>query len=838
MTDKNDRRPLPQSALPLGEEGRQEELDRLRIQEEGFRLLLRATPDLICLKDGEGRYFEANPAFCSLTGLSRADVIGKTDQELDQILLERGLAPLAGCASPPDEEVGEGRRYRRFIRTVVDLAGESHVLDVIRVPLFNGDGSLRRLFTLGRDVTEREAVLSDLRESKRRLEEVLRVARMGYWARYPDEERYEWDEGVSNIVGGSPEELAPDDEAFLSRIHKEDLPRYLEARRRLAETGRFSCYHRFLRPDGQWVHLRSQGESAPDGARVEGYIQDITSSRAKERELLLASSIFENTVEGICVTDSRNCIISVNPAFSAITGYSLDEALGQNPNILKSSRHDSSFYEEFWRQLLSQGRWQGEIWNRRKSGEIYPEWLSVFVLRDEDGLPLNHIAVFRDLSQHSFRESGIFLPTYHDPLTSLPNKALFTDRLDQELIRARERGESFGVIYIDLDRFKNLNDSLGHILGDQFLLRVAERLLEESSSTEMVARFGGDEFGILVRSALSPSDLSRRAEDFLRLFRRPFDLEGRSVFIGASFGVSLFPDDGTDADALLSRADLAMYRAKEMGGNQVSFFTEELSRRTSWQMELETGLHQALARGEFALHYQPFMDLAERRVVALEALIRWNHPAKGLIGPAGFIDLAEETGLILPLGDWIFRAVCRQIRRWRDAGLPPLPVSVNLSPRQFNRKNLLDRLSAVLAEEGLEAPDVWLEITEGTSSGDDRSLALLEELRHRGFNLFIDDFGTGYSSLSYLRHLPAKGLKIDRSFISGMTGDETMRAIVRAIIELARVLGLEVVAEGVERDEELHLLQEMGCPVIQGYWLTRPLPPDELGPFLEPGRRF
>lgn len=571
----------------------------------------------------------------------------------------------------------------------------------------------------------------------------------------------------------------------------------------------------------------------------EGGIREGAAERAREKELLLASIIFENAVEGICITDATNRIVSVNPAFSAITGYSLDEVLGRNPRVLKSDRHSRAFYEEFWRTLLSEGRWQGEIWNRRKSGETYPEWISVSVVPGEEGTPQNYIAVFRDLSALSFRESGIMLPSYHDPLTHLPNRILFIDRIGQELTKARKERRHFGIIYLDLDRFKNLNDSFGHFLGDQFLQQVAGRLLKQTSTTDTVARFGGDEFGILVREVKTVADVVKRADGFLDSFRSPFDLDGRSVFISASAGVSVYPEDGDDVDTLLRKADLAMYRAKGLGGDQASFFTEELGRETARQMSLETDLRRALAGGEFELFYQPLMNLAERRIVSLEALVRWRRPTKGLTAPGEFIGLAEETGLILPLGEWIVQAACGQLRKWRDAGLSTFRVAVNLSPRQFNQPDLPDFLCRILDERGLEPDDLELEITEGTFiMNDDAAMETLAELRRRGFRIFIDDFGTGYSSLSYLRLLPVRGLKVDQSFIRGMARDASMRAIVRAVVEMARVLGLEVVAEGVESEEELVLLEEMGCPVVQGYWLTRPVPPLEILPFLEPGRRF
>lgn len=824
----------------LGGGERKAEACHLRKQDENLRLLLEATPDLIAFKDAEGRYLDVNDSFAALFGRDEAQIVGKRDSELDD-----GGPESSFFRKEPFSDQGAWREARQTRETckVLDGQGRNRIFDVIKIPLFDGDGTPRRLLVMGREVTERAAVLGDLVEQRRRLREVERIAGMGYWAFFPDEDRLDWDDGSAAILRGTPSDLAPSVAAFRARIHPDDLQDYLEALVKLREAGHFRCCFRFLRPDGRWVHLCSQGVALFDDdgriVRVEGYIQDVTADRAREKELLLAATIFDHAVEGICITDGENRIVSVNPAFSAITGYSLDEVLGEDPRILKSDRHPKSFYEDFWRVLLSEGRWQGEIWNRRKSGETYPEWISVSVVRHDDGTPQNFIAVFRDLSALSFRDSGIMLPSYSDPLTQLPNKSLFVDRVSQELAEAKREERHFGVVCLDLDRFKNLNDSFGHFLGDQFLQQVAQRLLERSSPTDTVARFGGDEFGILVREARTASDVAQRADSFLRVFRRPFDLDGRSVFISASAGVSLYPEDGGDVDTLLRKADLAMYRAKELGGNQTSFFTEELGARTSRRMQLETHLRQALVRGEFELFYQPLIHLVRRNLTSLEALIRWNHPTMGFTPPAEFIDLAEETGLIIPLGDWIMKAVCSQLRRWRDEGLSDFRIAINLSPRQFNRPGLVDHLCRVLEEERLRPDDIELEITEGTVIADDGSaMETLKELRRRGFRIFIDDFGTGYSSLSYLLRLPVTGIKVDQSFIRGMADDPAMRAIVKAIIDMGLTLGLEIVAEGVEDDEELALLRDMGCPVVQGYWLTPPVSPEKVRPYLDRGRRF
>jgi diguanylate cyclase (GGDEF)-like protein/PAS domain S-box-containing protein len=552
-----------------------------------------------------------------------------------------------------------------------------------------------------------------------------------------------------------------------------------------------------------------------------------------QRYLQIIKAIFENTVEGIVITDPLGTIQMVNPAFTTITGYSAEEALGKNPRILKSDRHPPEFYEKFWQSLVSKGKWEGEIWNRRKNGEVYPEWLSCNAVYDLDGETTNYISVFNDLSEVRFKDAQIELRSNYDYLTGLPNKEMFQGSLFNELAKRGRSGRRFALMVFDINRFKNINDTLGHFIGDSVLKKVAELVSDCLRDSGLVSRIGGDDFHILLPDAQSVDEIAAEAKRLLECLSEPVDVDGHRLFLSASLGISVFPEDGEDAGELLKKADIAMGKAKESGISSYRFFTEELGRRTSTKLTLENAIREGLERKEFLLHYQPKFSLRENRLAGAEALLRWNSP-EGFVPPSDFIPLAEETGLILPLGERVFREVCRQVAEWRRQGFFPGEIAVNLSARQFHQKGLLSTIEALLEEYGLEPSLVGIEITESGIMGNLLdSISVLSGMKKLGMTVYVDDFGTGYSSLNYLKRLPIDVLKIDKSFIDGILDDGNDAAITRAILGIGRSLGLRVVAEGVENAEQLSFLRENGCDEIQGYLLSRPLPPDRLEKFGE-----
>lgn len=554
----------------------------------------------------------------------------------------------------------------------------------------------------------------------------------------------------------------------------------------------------------------------------------VSKTRAQER-LRQAAAVFESTRDGILITTPEPRILAVNRAWCEITGYSEAEAIGQNPRFLQSGRHDRAFYQAMWASLTTTGHWQGEIWNRRKNGEIFPEWLSISTVLDEKGKPSNYVAVLTDLSQLKAIEHKLEYLAHHDPLTGLPNRLTLQVRLAAALERAhRHHHYRLALLFLDLDRFKNVNDSLGHPTGDMLLVEVATRLRQRLRIEDLLARIGGDEFIVLLEQIASPEQAAHVARSLIEQLQRPLSLpDGQQVYIGLSIGISLYPDDALDATELVQHADAALYQAKQEGRNTYRFHTEALTRSARERLALETRLRHALDKGEFLLHYQPLVD-GGGRPFGVEALLRWQPPGEAIVPPGKFIPLAEETGLILPIGRWVLETACQQAAVWREQGVPLETMAVNLSARQFEEAHLVELVEEALARSNLPPTCLKLELTESLLMRDaERSQAILSRLRALGVRIAIDDFGTGYSSLAYLRRFPLDTLKIDQSFVRNLERDDGDRQIAATIAMMAHNLGLTVLAEGVETGEQFELLRALGCNAYQGFHFAPPLSPAE-----------
>ena len=562
---------------------------------------------------------------------------------------------------------------------------------------------------------------------------------------------------------------------------------------------------------------------------------DITQRRRDEETLRLAAKVIENTQEGVMITDTQARILSVNKAFTAITGFEESEVLGDTPARLSSGRHDAEFYAAMWKELRETGAWQGEIWNRSKTGEVYPEWLSISTVHDDRGRVANYVGVFSDISQIKHSEAQLEYLAHHDPLTDLPNRVLFQSRLGHAIQVARRHGQRMGLLFLDMDGFKNINDSLGHPAGDELLQAVARRMTEHLRAVDTLARLGGDEFVLLLENLHDSREAAIVAQNVLGLMLKPFRLSGgQDVFIGASIGISLFPDDAEDATQLVRNADAALYQAKAQGRNTYRYYTEALTRSANERLSLESSLRRALEHGEFVVHYQPQISIRNGGVIGAEALVRWRSPDGGLIPPARFIPVAEETGLIRPLGEWVLRTACGQFRAWMDAGRPRLTLAVNLSTRQFEQRDLAACIGGILAETGYPAERLELEITESAIMAQgEQAIDTLAQLKRLGVALSIDDFGTGYSSLAYLKRFAVDKLKIDQSFIRDIPDNLNDREIAATIVAMARNLKLHVLAEGVETEEQLAFLQLHGCDAFQGYLFSPPVAAEEFIKFLE-----
>ncbi|MDR3395622.1 MAG: EAL domain-containing protein [Parasulfuritortus sp.] len=546
-------------------------------------------------------------------------------------------------------------------------------------------------------------------------------------------------------------------------------------------------------------------------------------------KLRQTARVFESTAEGVMITDNQTRILAVNRAFTRLTGFEEAEVLGHTPALLHSGQQDPAFYQVMWQGLTKTGMWQGEIWNRRKNGEIYPEWLTISSIKNDAGLTTHYVGVFSDISNVKRAQEAQEFLAYHDPLTGLPNRSLLRARLEHSIQQADRDKRSSAVLFLDLDRFKDINDSLGHTVGDELLRLVAGKMSKLVRIGDTLARLGGDEFVILVEDSAAPEQAATVASKLLALFDEPIMVGSSEIFVTASIGISLFPDDGADVDTLIRNADLAMYQAKAKGRNTYQFYEAEMTRHILERTGLENALRGALGRKEFMLFYQPQVDIETGALLGVEALIRWRHPEFGLVSPARFIPAAEEIGLIGEIGAWVLHEACRQAMDWKNTDLDVPCISVNLSVRQLEREPLLELVARILNDTGLTSDNLELEVTESMIMRQtDNAISVLNGLRDMGIRLAVDDFGTGYSSLSYLKRLPLNRLKIDQSFVRDLAMDDNDLAIVRAIIALGKSLGLDVVAEGVEDRDQAAFLQREGCRVAQGYLYGHPVNADEL----------
>jgi len=565
---------------------------------------------------------------------------------------------------------------------------------------------------------------------------------------------------------------------------------------------------------------------------LQAILRDISARRKAEEGLRLAQRVLDVTEEVILITDAERRIIAVNPAFTRITGFTAEEVVGNTPRFLKSERQSPQFYTAMWETVDREGVWQGELWNRRKNGEIFPAWLTISVYRDIEGKIINYVGISSDISERHAAEARIRELAYFDPLTRLPNRTLLHDRVEQVLAKAEREGGVAALLFVDLDHFKTINDSLGHFTGDQILCQVADRMVECVRRTDTVSRLGGDEF-VIVAVESSIEGAAGVARKILDKVSKPYFIDTHELSVTPSIGISLYPQDGRDFETLLKHADTAMYRAKESGRNAYQFFAREMNVAALERLMLENSMRVGLERREFILHYQPQIELASGRIIGAEALIRWLHPQIGMISPAKFIPVAEACGLIVPLGAWVLKEACRQVVAWQREGRPPICVAVNISSAQFRQQQFEEVVDGVLKSAGLAPEYLELELTEGiVMENAEATIETLERLSAMGVQLAIDDFGTGYSSLSYLKRFPIDKLKIDQSFVRDIVTDPDDWAIARTVISMGQSLRLRVIAEGVETVEQLEMLRGQGCDAVQGYHFSTPLPPDAFAEML------
>lgn len=713
----------------------------------------------------------------------------------------------------------------------------------------DGEGQVTRIIGVGKDVTVQIEASQSLRDSEQRyrmlaesISDVIFSTDNQLQLNYisPSVQTvlgysvdYIFDNGWPSIIA-NPSQLSGM-QTLMERVSKalDDREQLRQLRSQLpTQMFLFDC----LRADGRKIPIELRLVLVwDDHERFEGVLgvaRDISQQRRAEKDLRMAATVFEHSTSAILITDPAGYIVQVNEAFSRVSGYAPDEVLDQRPNMLTVEGQQDAHLGYVLKQLNQRGTWEGEVWLKRRSGEHYPAWVGITAVLDDERDLASYVCFFTDISERKASEQRIHRLAYYDALTHLPNRTLFQDRLHTALQQA-ERHKSWVVLmFLDLDRFKPINDSLGHAAGDRMLKDMAERLLACVDEDDTVARMGGDEFTLLLQSRTSREMALNRAihvaENILASLVRPFVLESREFFVTASIGIALSPQDGNELSQLMKNADTAMYHAKERGKNNFQFYQADMNASALERLELESDLRHALEQNEFILYYQPQFSGDGKRLTGAEALLRWRHPRRGLVPPGDFIPVIEELGLVVDVGDWVLREASRQLKAWHKAKVRVPKVSVNISARQFSDGQLGKRIATILEETGLPPACLELELTESILMREvNEAMQILDSLKNLGLSIAVDDFGTGYSSLNYLKQFPIDVLKIDRTFVDGLPEGEQDAQIARAIIAMAHSLNLAVIAEGVETHEQLEFLREHGCDEVQGYLFGRPMPANQ-----------
>ncbi|MGR9046303.1 MAG: PAS domain S-box protein [Gammaproteobacteria bacterium] len=831
--------------------------------------LVNNIPDLIFAKDPDGIYLLCNKAFENYLGRSTTDILGHddfdfVDPEMAQFFRKHDAITLSRDRPHANEE------------WITYPDGQKICIEMLKTPFKDENGTLLGLIGIGRNITERKIYetkklhVSDLKSSLSIISQAInhiknetdlfsalcrilvdQSALTSAWIGLFDEkgQRLKPVSEQSKALpdkNGLPEIVAQTQSQALSAFQDNRLVRSTPPVGTYAQTACVSVPIVFNRRPyavltvcteltdyfDDDINLLLKGLTDELGYALEMYAFTALQKTIQEK-LELSAKVFEQSLEGIMICDLHNRIISVNQAFTTITGYQEREVQGKDPKLLSSGLQDKDFYRNLWESLKTSGFWQGEIWNRTKLGEIYPEWLTISVIYDKNGEVTNYIGIFSDLSQHKEAEQRIEHMAHYDPLTDLPNRILLKARIDHEIAVAKRHNLSLAILFIDLDHFKYINDSLGHTVGDKLLIEIGHRLLSAVREEDTVARLGGDEFTVQLCDT-DEIGAAAVAKKIITSLSSPIYIAGNQLHVTPSIGISLFPDNGLDYDSLTQNADTAMYHAKRQGRNQYQFFTTEMQEQSHRRLVVENDLRQALKRNELALYFQPQIAADTFEIIGAEVLLRWNHEQWGLVSPAEFIPIAEECGLILQIGDWVLEQAIVQAKRWQTAGYPPLTIAVNLSLAQFRDEKLYEKIKTLLEHYHLDPQFLELELTESVAMHNvESAIGITWKLKQLGILLSIDDFGTGYSSLSYLQRFALHKLKIDQSFSRKMLESQESENIVDAIISLAKSLKLKTIAEGVETEQQLNMLKEKNCDEIQGFYFSKPVPADQFEALLK-----
>lgn len=786
--------------------------DELRTQTLQYESTLRAIPDLLFELSASGTYLQIHAQNGELIA-SQEPLIGKNiNQVLPALTAQTVQSAIA-------EAIHTGQSSGQIIELEFELGPRYFELSSSRLPQRDGQFSC---LMLSRDVTDRINHQKIILNQIKLHELVLRASIDGFWLIDPQGQIREVNDAYLLSSGFQREDIIGQMISQFDALQSAEHIVQNLAQLRMTKAIRFETQHR--RADGQiWEVEVSAGFLDYEDGLFFAFLRDISERKRQEEQLRLWKRIFAQTTEGIVLTDTDERILLVNQAFTTTTGYSEEELVGQRPKMLASGRHTQAYYQQMHHSLRRQDFWEGEIWNRRKNGEIYPEWLIINAIKNDEGQTTHYVGLLRDISLQKANEEQILRLANYDTLTPLPNRNLLRERASQALIQAQRHGHTLAIMFLDLDHFKNINDTLGHSVGDELLIHIAQQLKHTLREVDTIARQGGDEF-VLLLPDIDEAGAITVAEKLIEHITRPIQIAQHRLVVTPSIGIAIYPRDGQDFGTLSSHADAAMYKAKSEGRHCFRCYTPAMHSFTERRLKLKAALRTALVRNELQLMYQPQIQLSDGRPCGVEALLRWHSAEFGLISPEEFIPLAEDSGLIIEMGAWVVEHAARQLKHWQQQGMSPLIMAVNVSALQFKQEQLAQQIELCLSDIGIDPHYFELELTESVTMNDPSGMiAQMHQFHQLGIKLAIDDFGTGYSSLSYLKSLPIDKLKIDRSFVRDLLTDSDDAAIIQTIISMAKALNYHTIAEGVETQAQREALQALGCTQIQGYLIGKPM---------------
>ncbi|NOT11633.1 MAG: EAL domain-containing protein [Methylococcaceae bacterium] len=805
--------------------------EALKTSETYLRAIFNATPDAMLISNDQGIITMVNQQAECLLGYKAHELVG---QSIDILVPERFRSNhpklRAQFASSPCSQTTEMSR----VLLALKKDNSEFDVDISLSPIKTEQGQF--FASALRDVTFRKQAEAALLESEDRFRRMANNSPVMIWITDENGNPSFANQSWRDFTGIYSAHIAYQE--WIQTVHPDDRDTAFAGYYQNTQSrDPITSEYRLRSVDGTWNWILDKGIPIfNENGVFSGYMGsaiDITERKQAEANLRVAATAFE-TQESMVITDANQVILQINRAFTESTGYTAAESIGQKMNLIKSGRHDDAFYVAMWESINSTGSWQGEIWDRRKNGELYLQWLTITAVKGNDGVVSHYVGTHVDITERKLAEEEIKHLAFYDPLTHLPNRRLLKERLKHCIEVERREGKKLALLMLDLDRFKSVNDSLGHLAGDELLQQVAERITSRLRDVDTVARLGGDEFIMLLEDINHPQDAARVAEEIVADLNKPFKLsQSDEVWISASIGISLYPEHGGQFELLMDHADAALYQAKDQGRGCFAYFSEDLTHSVRQRIALESRLRRAIEQQELRLYYQPQIDILSGNIVGAEALVRWQDPIEGLISPSLFIPIAEETHLIVAIGEWVLRETCNQGRQWLESGIPPLTLGVNVSPHQFRRSDINALVATVLAETHFPAEYLELEITEtGLMENQENATNILNSLHDQGIRLAIDDFGTGYSSLAYLKRFPLDVLKIDKRFIDEIPHNKDDMEIAATIVAMGHALGLKVLAEGVETPEQLSFLQAKSCDSYQGFIKSRPLPAEEFAQFL------